>query len=59
MDTICKKFRDHHRQYTGPGEHYTIEFTWFQLKKYDPSVFKTIKMITVLLETLKFSILAF
>lgn len=59
MDTVCKEFRDHHRQYTGPGEYCTIEFIWFQLKKYDPLVFKTIKIIKVLFETSKFCILAY
>lgn len=59
MDTVCKEFRDHHRHYTGPGEYCTIEFIWFQLKKYDPLVFKTIKIIKVLFETSKFCILVF
>lgn len=59
MDTLCKEFRDHHRQHTEPGEYCTIEFTRFQLKKYDPLVSKTIKIITVLSKKSKFCILAF
>lgn len=58
MVTVCREFRDPHKEYTDPGEYCTIEFTWFQLKK-NPVVFKIIKINTVLFEILKFCILAF
>lgn len=38
MVTVCKEFRDPHKEYTDPGEYCTIEFTWFQLKKKSSSL---------------------